>query len=109
MSKKSFQSIFLGSCPVCKKKLKDENLNIIDKGEIATLCCVKCVYCLSSIMFTIASSAQGGVLTTVGILTDIQPDDLDMIRSGMRVNADDVLEIHKFLTNKYEPPHQKRI
>lgn len=93
MRKKRTQTVFVGACPVCKKKLKDEKLSIIDKNDVSALCCVRCTSCLSSLMFTV-SSLEGGTVTTVGVLSDIQEDDLNMLKKQGELTYDDVLDIH---------------
>ncbi|MBI1755418.1 hypothetical protein HY250_00075 [Candidatus Azambacteria bacterium] len=99
MKRKSAHTVFLGVCPVCRKKLRDEGLAIIDKNDAYALCCVTCVSCLSSLMFTV-SSLEGGMVTTVGVLTDIQEKDLEMVKRKAALTHDDVLDIHAFLENK---------
>ena len=102
MARKSDNSIFLGTCPVCKKKLKDDDMAVVDESRAVALCYVRCKSCLSSVMFTVTSGAENGVLTAVGILTDIQPDDLEMIRAAKKIDADYVLDVHKFLKKNHE-------
>lgn len=98
MAKKATKTIFLGLCPICRKKLQEKNLAVIDKSNATTLCCVKCVSCASSVLFTVAS-LEHNMITTVGILTDIQQQDITMLKSGAKVNYDDVLAMHAFLEN----------
>ncbi len=99
MKRKSTHTVFLGLCPVCHKKLKDNRLAIIDKSDDSALCCVTCVSCASSLMFEV-SSLEGGMVTTVGILADIQEEDLRMLKTGAPVSSDDVLDLHTYLENK---------
>lgn len=47
-------------------------------------------------MFTI-SSLEGGMVTTVGVLTDIQKEDLEMLKRKMPLDYDEVLDIHTYL------------
>lgn len=96
MKRKNTHAVFLGVCPVCRRKLRDERLSIIDKNDLYALCCVTCVSCLSSLMFTI-SSLEGGMVTTVGVLTDIQKEDLEMLKRKMPLDYDEVLDIHTYL------------
>lgn len=96
MKRKNAPTVFLGVCPVCRRKLRDELLSVIDKNDMYALCCVTCVSCLSSLMFTV-SSLEGGMITTVGVLTDIQKEDLEMIKRKMPLSYDEVLDIHTYL------------
>ncbi|OGD32216.1 hypothetical protein A3C91_02855 [Candidatus Azambacteria bacterium RIFCSPHIGHO2_02_FULL_52_12] len=96
MAKKATKTIFLGLCPICRKKLHEKNLAIIDKSNVTTLCCVKCLSCESSVLFTVASQ-EHNMVTTVGILTDVQAQDIAMLKNGAKVDYDDVLAMHVFL------------
>ena len=99
MKRRSANTIFLGMCPVCHKKLKDSRLVVIDKSDDSALCCVTCVSCASSLMFEV-SSLEGGMVTTVGILADIQEEDLQMLKTSAPVSYDDVLDIHEYLQQR---------
>ena len=39
------------------------------------------------------------MITTVGILTDIQAQDIAMLKSGAKIDYDDVLAMHAYLEN----------
>lgn len=108
MAKQDINNIFLGACPVCKKKLNDQYLNVIEKQESAVLCCAECAHCRSSIIFSV-SYIQNNIITSIGMLTDIQPEDMEIIRAGKNINADDVLAIHQFFKEKhYENKSDKK-
>jgi len=108
MTKRDVNNIFLGSCPVCRKKLNDRYLNVIEKQESAVLCCAECAYCRSSIIFSV-SYIQNNIITTIGMLTDIQMEDMGVIREGKNISADDVLAIHQFFKEKhYEDKSDKK-
>lgn len=98
MAKKAVSTMFLGRCPICRKKLQDKNLSVIDKNDSATLCCVKCVSCESSVLFTV-SSMDHNMITTVGILTDVQEQDLPLLKGDSKVSYDDVLALYAYLKN----------
>ena len=98
MAKKETKTIFFGLCPICRKKLHEKHLTIINKSKGATLCCVKCVFCASSLLFTV-TSMEHNMITTVGILTDIQAQDIAMLKSGAKIDYDDVLAMHAYLEN----------
>lgn len=107
MAKQPANNIFLGPCPLCRKKLGDKYLRVIERQETAVLCHVKCGYCKSSIIFSV-SNIHNNVITTVGILTDIQPEDLEIIRERESISVDDVLAIHQFLKENNENKGNKK-
>lgn len=98
MAKKAVNTMFLGRCPICRKKLQEKNLSVIDKNDSATLCCVRCISCESSVLFTV-SSMDHNMVTTVGILTDIQEQDIPLLKGDSKVSYDDVLALYAYLKN----------
>ena len=71
---------------------------MIDKDEDVALCCVRCSFFLSSFLFTVSSKREQETITAVGVLTDIQEEDVDMVKKhSAPVNSDDVLAIHLYL------------
>jgi len=98
MAHKTRKRMFLGSCPICKKRLQERSVRVIDKDEDVALCCVRCSFCLSSFLFTVSSKREQETITAVGVLTDIQEEDVDMVKKhSAPVNSDDVLAIHLYL------------
>ena len=86
---------FLGTCPLCHKRLKDDTFSVIDKNATSILCYITCTSCLSSLLFTV-SLQEEGMMTTIGVLTDIQKEDLDMIKKKIPLNYNDVLDMHTY-------------
>lgn len=98
MTQKDRKKMFLGSCPICRKRLKEKHVRVIDKDDHVALCCVQCSFCLSSFLFTVSAHEEQETITAVGVLADIQKEDADMIKKHSKpVTPDDVLAIHLFL------------
>ena len=96
MAKQNKEGSFLGMCPICRNKLKISNSSIVKKDNIATLYCVECKDCLSSVMITIFSS-KDEIVTTMGILTDIQHKDMDLIKDPNPITVDNVLSLCNYI------------
>lgn len=96
--KKLKSSLIFGLCPICRSELKEKNAYIIEKSGATAQYCVKCVSCSSNLLFSI-SLLNINTTATIGILTDVQKNDLELIKSKIEVSVDDVLEIHKYLEN----------
>lgn len=89
---------FLGNCPVCRKKFDSNDVTPIDKeGSIDTLY-AECKKCKSSVVLGVLK-ATPGLVTTVGMLTDMKLEDIDKMASMSPLTADDVLEVHRYLEN----------
>lgn len=56
---------------------------------------VDCAYCVSSVILAV-SAAGMGLITTVGMLTDLTKEDAIHFKNTAPVSADDVLEIHNY-------------
>lgn len=96
--KKLKGAFIFGLCPICCSELKEESARVLEKKNATTQYCVTCVSCSSSLLFAV-SLLNNNVTATIGILTDVQKDDLNLIKNSAQVSADDVLEIHKYLEN----------
>jgi len=97
MTKQNKDGSFLGMCPICRNKLKISNSSIVKKDNIATLYCVECKDCLSTVMITVFSSKEDGVVTTMGILTDLQHKDMDLIKDPNPITVDNVLSLCSYI------------
>ncbi len=100
MAKENKKRSILGVCPICRNKLKISNSSIVKKDNIATLYCVECKDCQSSVMITIFS-AEDEIITTMGILTDLQHKDMNLIKNSNPVTVDNVLNLCSYI-KKYE-------
>lgn len=92
------KKMFLGACPICRKRLHERNVRIIDKDQDVALCCVRCSFCLSSFLFTVSPRREQETVTAIGVLSDIQEEDAEMVKKhSAPVTSDDVLAIHLYL------------
>jgi len=96
----------LGICPICRNKLKISNSSIVKKDNIATLYCVECKDCLSSVMITIFSS-KDEMVTTMGILTDLQHKDMGLVKDSKSISVDNVLNLCSYI-KKYETTNKNQ-
>lgn len=87
---------FLGNCPVCSKKFDGKDVTPIEEeGSIDTLY-VECGKCSSSVVLGIMKNVPG-LVTTVGMLTDMKLKDIERMADSRPITSDDVLEVHKYL------------
>ena len=113
MAKQDTKNSFLGVCPICRKKLKTSNSNIVNKSNLANLYCVECTECYSSVMLAVFTG-KDGVITTMGILTDVQKKDMNLVKDSEKVTTDSVLALYDYInkdnnsnSKKYETKSKK--
>jgi hypothetical protein len=91
---------FFGNCPHCATPLRQERALPVDKNTETITFHIDCVSCKSSILLTIQSGAPG-LITTIGMPTDLTKGDLDRMKKTTRaITVDDVLELHTYLEKK---------
>lgn len=81
---------------MCRRKLREDRVRIIDKRDAVTLCCATCVSCLSSLLFSVSAIDQN-IIATAGLLTDAQEADMLLLRDDRAVCVDDALCMYRFL------------
>lgn len=90
---------FLGSCSICAAVYEKKRISIVEKNEDVLTVHVDCPKCLSSALLSVYSGIRG-LVTTVGIPTDLTKADLERVKRSRRISSDDVLELHNFLERK---------
>ena len=95
---KNIDSRFLGNCPVCDKKFNSSGVLLLDKFEGMQTVYIECRKCYSSVVLGVARNIPG-VVTTIGMLTDMTREDITRLGGMKPISADDVLAIHKCLEN----------
>lgn len=96
---KTTDSRLLGSCPICKFKFTWKMTTCLEKVRGMETLYVECKGCKSSVVLGIANDIPG-VVTTMGMLTDMNREDIERLGRMRAISADDVLEMHKHLENK---------
>jgi hypothetical protein len=90
---------FLGNCPICNKRFTKANaVSLSEQGGMQTFY-VECATCASSVVLGVAKNIPG-VVTTVGMLTDMKYSDINRMEDARPLTWDDVLEMHMFLEQK---------
>lgn len=87
----------ISTCPVCKKKHFPADINLIEEQEEIHLFHVRCKLCSSCILVFVNFGEQG--VNVVGVLTDLQSNEVDKFLSQGQINSDQVLSIYKKLKN----------
>ena len=90
---------FLGNCPICNKKFSSSDASCIEGEEDMRVLYVECKKCASSVVLGVVKNVPG-LVTTVGMLTDMNKEDIERMRNLSPLTADDVLEMHAYLEHK---------
>ncbi|MBI3671486.1 hypothetical protein HY249_01690 [Candidatus Azambacteria bacterium] len=98
MAKNDIKNSFLGVCPICRNKLNIKNSNVVNKQNFAYLYCVECKSCSSSVLLAIFPM-KDGVVTTMGILTDIQRKEMDLVKKENFITENDVLDLYNYVNS----------
>lgn len=85
-------------CPLCEAKYNPLKAKVLDEGEEVHLLHITCDKCGSAVVAVILNTAMG--MSSVGLLTDLTPEDVLKFKDRQAVDADDVLSIHQELSKK---------
>ena len=98
---------YIGSCPVCTKKLRAEDATVITQTPRGALIEADCKNCATSLMLTIfasmsravswQSAPQSELVTLIGIVTDLTAGDAQRMLKKPTVTIDDVFSTHQHL------------
>ena len=90
---------FIGPCPVCKSVFAPQNITSLKNRGVTSLLHVDCHTCESSLLITLIKSSTG-IITNVGVLTDLCKDDFSYFRNLPVITVDEVLHFDKNYDNK---------
>lgn len=81
---------FVGPCPVCKSEFVSQNVKTLKNNGATSLLHADCRECESSLLITLIKS-HTGVITNVGVLTDLYKEDFIKFKDLPIITIDDVL------------------
>lgn len=96
---------FLGPCPVCRARFIPENIAVLKKSNQTSLLHVDCSGCESSISVTLIKNGVG-IVTNVGVLTDLKKDDFGRFGGMPPITVEDVIQFQKL--NKKNDSRNKK-
>lgn len=88
----------ISHCPLCRKKYQPLQATLLEENEEAHLIYIKCSHCQSSMVVLIMS--QGPVVSSMGVVTDLNPKDLAKIKQRGFLKEDDILAVHNLFKDK---------
>lgn len=85
-------------CPVCSLRYNPLEAKVIEEANNAHLIYIKCRHCQAAILALIFANSLG--ISSVGIITDLNSDEIIKFKSAEPINCDDVIEIHQLLNRQ---------
>jgi hypothetical protein len=89
---------FLSDCPVCHRKKFPADIKLLEELDDSHLLHVRCKICESSLVVMVTMGEQG--ISLVGILTDLQSDEVGLISDRGSLQSDDIIDLHLDLQKK---------
>lgn len=91
---------FLAKCSFCGSGFGVENLVLLEEQEQKTILHVTCSKCKTSAIFFLSNN-QSGILS-LGIMTDLDKDEVVQKFARGAVSADEVIDAHQFISGRSE-------
>jgi hypothetical protein len=82
-------------CPLCNKEYDMDQMNVLDEYGGTHLVHITCPHCLNAVLLIVMISEFG--MSSVGIVTDLAPKDVERLERLDPIGEDDVLNFHLFL------------
>lgn len=89
---------FISPCPICKAQLNTESIAVLRNEGQTSLLHLDCDSCESSLIITLIKT-NTGIVTNVGILTDLKKSDFNRFNDLPAITMDEVLEFQKHNKN----------
>jgi hypothetical protein len=86
------------NCSVCSSVFDDQQILLIGERENGTIFHATCQKCLTSALIFLSQTEQG--MMSVGMVTDLNGNEVRDMFGRKAIDADDVLEIYRVTHNK---------
>jgi len=85
-------------CPVCNQKFHSLQATVISEKKNGYLMHVYCRKCQASLLTLISADNSG--INSVGLITDLAPNEVKKFYGNLPICDDDILSIHQLLAQK---------
>lgn len=86
----------ISHCPVCHYSNTAIEAKVLEENDSAHLVYIKCKRCKSAVLALFSANSLG--VSSIGVITDFDSFEIAKFKDLSRVNSDDVLNIHTYLT-----------
>lgn len=94
----SEQLKIISSCPVCNAQNFPEQIKVINQSEGSHLLFIQCRKCKGRVVVLVTQSMHG--LSSVGILTELNSDEIMKFSQRLPIVANDVIDVYRFFQQK---------
>lgn len=91
----------LATCPHCAAKHDQLDTAVMNDSKDANLIHVRCRSCQGSVVALLLST--GSLISSIGLVTDLLPEDIGLFQKGPALTEDDLLAMHEWLGSKTAP------
>lgn len=88
----------ISNCPLCGARYNPMKADILEENEEAHLIHITCNKCRVSVLAMILHTSMG--MSSVGLVTDLTPEDVLKFKNKKDISADDIINFHKKLLKK---------
>lgn len=85
----------ISCCPICNSRYSSIEAKILAEKNDAHLVYIKCRNCQTAILAVILANNLG--VSSVGLVTDLNSDDILKFEKSKPISCDDVIEMHQSL------------
>jgi hypothetical protein len=96
MGNKPNNSDLLAKCAACEEIFTQEDILVLEEGEQRSVFHATCQACKSATMIYL-SAGNGGVMS-VGVVTDLDRDEVEKMFQDPAVNTDEVIAMHEVIS-----------
>lgn len=82
-------------CPLCENRYNFAEARVLEEGATGSLIYIRCPHCHSAILALIVHG-HGGI-SSVGVVTDLQPEEVLKFEAEADLAEDDVLASYQYL------------
>lgn len=91
----------ISRCPLCQTAYQPTAARVLAEHDDAHLVHFECGSCQGAIVAIVMTNVMG--VSSIGLVTDLTPDDVLRFRTAVAVSPDDVLALHEYLGSKQAP------
>lgn len=90
----------ISHCPVCHYSNTAVEARVLEESDNAHLVYIKCKRCQSAVLALFSASGLG--ISSIGVITDFDSQEVTKFKELSKVNSDDVLAVHRYLLGEQD-------
>jgi len=86
------------NCPVCHERYNPLEMKILEQRVETNLIHIKCRHCNANVLAVVTANGIG--VTSIGLITDLNEDEVLKFKDSQAIGCDEIIEAHKFLSKE---------